>query len=126
MIATITHLKPPDQWRPGMTLEKLIAEMDAKLAMPGVQNIWTQPIINRIEMLTTGIRTEIGVKVFGGDLNELERLSREVAAVLREVPGTANVSPEPLTGASYSHIKIDRQAPTRYGIDVKATQERID
>src|SRR5262245_64768138 len=126
MIATITHLKPPDQWRPGMTLEKLIAEMDAKLAMPGVQNIWTQPIINRIEMLTTGIRTQIGVKIFGGDLNELERLSHEVAAVLREVPGAANVSPEPLTGAPYIDIEIDRQAAARYGIDVKAIQDVID
>src|SRR5262245_35372557 len=126
MIATITHLKPPDQWRPGMTLEKLIAEMDAKLAMPGVQNIWTQPIINRIEMLTTGIRTQIGVKIFGGDLNELERLSHEVAAVLREVPGAANVSPEPLAGATYIDIDIDRQAAARYGIDVKAIQDVID
>jgi len=80
MNETIVHLKPPDQWRPGMTREKLIAEMDAKLAMPGVQNIWTQPIINRIEMLTTGIRTQIGVKIFGGDLNEIERRSRSPAA----------------------------------------------
>src|SRR5262245_57508616 len=126
MNETIVHLKPPDHWRPGMTREKLIAQMDAKLAMPGVQNIWTQPIINRIEMLATGIRTQIGVKIFGGDLNELERLSREVAAVLREVPGAANVSPEPLTGAPYIDIKIDRQAAARYGIDVKAIQDVID
>jgi Cu(I)/Ag(I) efflux system membrane protein CusA/SilA len=126
MNETVVHLKPPDQWRPGMTREKLIAEMDAKLAMPGVQNIWTQPIINRIEMLTTGIRTQIGVKIFGSDLNELERLSREVAAVLRDVPGAANVSPEPLTGAPYIDIKIDRQAAARYGIDVKAIQDVID
>jgi copper/silver efflux system protein len=126
MNETIVHLKPTDQWRPGMTREKLIAEMDAKLAMPGVQNIWTQPIINRIEMLTTGIRTQIGLKIFGGDLNELERLSREVAAVLRDVPGAANVSPEPLTGSPYIDIKIDRQAAARYGIDVRAIQDVID
>src|SRR5215510_14969791 len=100
--------------------------MDAKLAMPGVQNIWTQPIINRIEMLTTGIRTQIGVKIFGGDLSQLERLSREVAAALRDVPGAANVSPEPLTGAPYIDIEIDRQAAARYGIDVKAIQDVID
>ena len=125
MNETVVHLKPPDRWRPGMTREKLIAEMDAKLAMPGVQNIWTQPIINRIEMLTTGIRTQIGVKIFGSDLNELERLSREVAAVLRDVPGAANVSPEPLTGAPYIDIKIDRQAAARYGVDVKAIQDVI-
>jgi copper/silver efflux system protein len=126
MNETIVHLKPENEWRPGMTREKLMAEMDAKLSMPGVQNIWTQPIINRIEMLTTGIRTQIGVKIFGGDLNELERLSREVAAVLRDVPEAANVSPEPLTGAPYIDVKIDRQAAARYGIDVKAIQDVID
>src|SRR5215510_7177716 len=126
MNETIVHLKPADQWRPGMTREKLIAEMDAKLQMPGVQNIWTQPIINRIEMLTTGIRTQIGVKVFGSDLNELERLSHEVAATLRSVQGAANVSPEPLTGAPYIDIEIDRQAAARYGIDVKMIQDVID
>ncbi len=126
MNETIVHLKPSEQWRPGMTREKLIAEMDARLAMPGVQNIWTQPIINRIEMLTTGIRTQIGVKIYGGDLNELERLSHEAAAALRKVPGAANVSPEPLTGAPYIDIKIDRQAAARYGIDVRAIQEVID
>ncbi|HEV2666888.1 MAG TPA: CusA/CzcA family heavy metal efflux RND transporter, partial [Blastocatellia bacterium] len=126
MNETIVHLKPSSQWRPGMTREKLIAEMDAKLAMPGVQNIWTQPIINRIEMLTTGIRTQIGVKIFGSDLNELERLSHEVAAMLRNVPGAANVSPEPLTGAPYIDIEIDRQAAARYGVDVKMIQDVID
>src|SRR5262245_3235694 len=126
MNETIVHLKPPSQWRPGMTREKLIAEMDAKLAMPGVQNIWTQPIINRIEMLTTGIRTQIGVKIFGGDLNELERLSHEVASALRNVPGAANVSPEPLTGAPYIDIEIDRKAAARYGVDVKMVQDVID
>jgi Cu(I)/Ag(I) efflux system membrane protein CusA/SilA len=91
-----------------------------------VQNIWTQPIINRIEMLTTGIRTEIGVKIFGGDLGELERLSHEVAAALRKVPGAANVSPEPLTGAPYIDIRVNRQAAARYGIDVKAIQDVIN
>ncbi len=126
MNETIIHLKDPRTWRPGMTREKLIADMDERLAMPGVQNIWTQPIINRIEMLTTGIRTEIGVKIFGSDLNELERLSHEVAAELRRVPGAANASPEPLTGAPYVDITIDRAAAARYGIDVRAIQEVID
>jgi Cu(I)/Ag(I) efflux system membrane protein CusA/SilA len=126
MNETIVHLKPPAEWRAGMTREKLVAEMDARLAMPGVQNIWTQPIINRIEMLTTGIRTQIGVKIYGGDLNELERLSHATAAALRNVSGAANVSPEPLTGAPYLDIRIDRQAAARYGIDVQAVQEVID
>ena len=126
MNETIVHLKPPDQWRPGMTRDKLIAEMDEKLTMPGVSNIWTQPIINRIEMLTTGIRTEIGIKIYGSDLNELERLSKEVATVVQTVKGASNVSPEPLTGQPYIDIKIDRQAAARYGIDVMAIQEVID
>jgi Cu(I)/Ag(I) efflux system membrane protein CusA/SilA len=126
MNETIVHLKPPSEWRPGMTREKLIAEMDAKLSMPGVQNIWTQPIINRIEMLTTGIRTEVGVKIYGSDLQELERLSNEAAAALRDVPGAGNVSPEPLTGAPYLDLKLDRQAAARYGIDVQAIQEVVD
>ncbi len=126
MNETIVHLKQPDQWRPGMTREKLIGEMNDKLTMPGVTNIWTQPIINRIEMLTTGIRTEIGVKIYGSDLAELERRSREVASVLQTVPGAANVSPEPLTGQPYIDIKIDRQAAARYGIDVAAIQNVVD
>src|SRR5262247_134283 len=126
MNETIVHLKPPDQWRAGMTREKLVDEMNQKLTMPGVTNIWTQPIINRIEMLTTGIRTQIGVKIFGSDLSELERLSHEVAATLRNVPGAANVSPEPLTGAPYIDIEIDRQAAARYGVDVKMVQDVID
>jgi len=126
MNETIVHLKQPDQWRPGMTREKLIEEMNDKLTMPGVTNIWTQPIINRIEMLTTGIRTEIGVKIYGSDLAEIERRSREVASVLQTVPGAANVSPEPLTGQPYIDIKIDRQAAARYGIDVAAIQNVVD
>src|SRR5499433_3185651 len=83
MNETIVHLKSPDQWRAGMTRERLIAEMDEKLRMPGVTNIWTQPIINRIDMLTTGIRSEIGVKLFGSDLTELEAKAREVADAVR-------------------------------------------
>jgi Cu(I)/Ag(I) efflux system membrane protein CusA/SilA len=126
MNETIVHLKQPDQWRPGMTREKLIGEMNDKLTMPGVTNIWTQPIINRIEMLTTGIRTEIGVKIYGSDLAEIERRSREIASVLQTVPGAANVSPEPLTGQPYIDIKIDRQAAARYGIDVAAIQNVVD
>jgi Cu(I)/Ag(I) efflux system membrane protein CusA/SilA len=126
MNETIVHLKQPNQWRPGITREKLIAEMNDKLTMPGVTNIWTQPIINRIEMLTTGVRTEIGVKIYGSELAEIERRSREVASVLQTVPGAANVSPEPLTGQPYVDIKIDRQAAARYGIDVAAIQSVVD
>jgi Cu(I)/Ag(I) efflux system membrane protein CusA/SilA len=94
--------------------------------MPGVQSIWTQPIINRIEMLTTGIRTEIGIKIFGSGIDELERLSHTVASELRKLPGVSNASPERLTGAPYLDITIDRQAAARYGIDVGAIQDVID
>jgi Cu(I)/Ag(I) efflux system membrane protein CusA/SilA len=126
MNETIVHLKPRDQWRSGMTREKLIAEMDEKLQMPGVTNIWTQPIINRIEMLSTGIRTQVGVKIFGSDLNELEELSRAVASILRAIPGASDVYPEQITGAPYIDIEIDRQQAARYGIDVQALQDVID
>src|SRR5438046_6614412 len=115
MTETIVHLKPPEQWRAGLPRESLVSEMDEKLRMQGVTNIWTQPIINRIEMLTTGIRTEVGIKIYGGDLNELEKRSREVASVLQTVPGAANVSPEPINGAPYIDIKLDRRAAARYG-----------
>jgi copper/silver efflux system protein len=126
MVETIIHLKPRDQWREGMTRERLVDEFDEKLQMPGVFNIWTQPIINRIEMLSTGIRTQVGVKIFGADINELERLSREVAAQLKTVHGWADVYPEQITGAPYIDIDVDRQAAARYGIDVGAIQEMID
>ncbi|HWP45126.1 MAG TPA: CusA/CzcA family heavy metal efflux RND transporter, partial [Blastocatellia bacterium] len=126
MNETIVHLKPQDQWRPGMTREKLVAEMDDRLQMPGVTNIWTQPIINRIEMLSTGIRTQVGVKIFGSDLSELEKISREVASALKSVPGASDVYPEQITGAPYIDIQIDRQAAARYGIDVGMIQDVID
>ncbi|HXG93979.1 MAG TPA: CusA/CzcA family heavy metal efflux RND transporter [Blastocatellia bacterium] len=126
MNETIVHLKPMDEWRAGITREKLVAEMDEKLQMPGVTNIWTQPIINRIEMLSTGIRTQVGVKIFGSDINELESRSREVAAVLKAIPGAADVYAEQITGAPYIDIRINREAAARYGIDVGAIQDVID
>ncbi len=126
MNETIIHLKPEDQWRDGMTREKLVAEMDAALRMPGVTNIWTQPIINRIEMLATGIRSQVGVKIFGHDLDTLEQVSRQIADAVRSVPGAADVYPEQIGGAPYIDIKIDRQAAARYGIDVGTIQEVIE
>ena len=126
MNETIIHLKPQSEWRPGMTREKLVAELDQALRMPGVTNIWTQPIINRIEMLSTGIRSEVGIKIFGNDLNKLEELSRKVADVARTVPGGADVYPEQIGGAPYVDIKIDRRAAARYGIDVMTIQQVIE
>lgn len=126
MNETIIHLKPESEWRSGMTREKLIGEMDDKLRMPGVTNIWTQPIINRIEMLATGIRTQVGVKIFGNDLKELEMLSRQVADAVKKIPGAVDVYPEQIGGSPYLDIKIDRQAAARYGIDVSVIQETIE
>ena len=126
MNETIIHLKPESLWRAGMTREKLVAELDAALQMPGVTNIWTQPIINRIDMLATGIRSEVGIKIFGNDLNTLEQLSRKIAAAAQTVEGAANVYPEQIGGAPYLDIDIDRTAAARYGIDVAEIQEVIE
>ena len=126
MTETVVSLKPQAQWRPGMTREKLIAELDEATALPGVANIWTQPIINRINMLTTGIRSEVGVKVFGSDLKVLEDRARAVAETLRRIPGAVDVYPEQVSGAPYLDIRVDRQAAARYGIGVGAIQDVIE
>jgi Cu(I)/Ag(I) efflux system membrane protein CusA/SilA len=126
MTETIVHLKPRDQWRPGMTLDRLRAEMSSAAQMPGVSNIWTMPIINRIDMLTTGLRSEVGVKIYGNDLTTLENLARQVADVVRHVPGAANVYPEQVTSGQYLNIAIDRAAAARYGIGVGDVQQVIE
>ncbi len=126
MNETIIHLNPPEQWRPGMTREDLITEMDEKLRMPGITNIWTQPIINRIEMLSTGIRTQVGIKIFGNDLKQLEAISRQVAETVKKVRGSADVYPEQIGGSPYIDIKINRPAAARYGIDVGVIQDTIE
>jgi copper/silver efflux system protein len=126
MTETVINLKPPSAWRPGMTREKLIAELDEATALPGVANIWTQPIINRINMLTTGIRSEVGVKVFGSDLTVLQERARAVADVLRTIPGAADVYPEQVTGAPYLDVRVNREAAARYGITVGTIQDVIE
>ena len=126
MTETIVHLKPRDQWRPGMTLPKLKSAMDRAVSLPGVANIWTQPIINRIDMLTTGIRSEIGVKLFGSDLNQLEAKAREVADAVRAVKGASDIYPEQVTGGLYLDIKPNRESAARYGIDVGEVQNVIE
>jgi copper/silver efflux system protein len=126
MTETIVNLKPESEWRPGMTREKLIGELDAATTLPGVSNIWTQPIINRINMLTTGIRSEVGVKIFGNDLKVIEERARAVAEVLRKLPGAVDVYPEQVTGAPYLDIRVNREAAARYGITVGAIQDVIE
>src|SRR5213080_1131300 len=126
MTETVVSLKPEREWRPGMTREKLIGQLDEATTLPGVSNIWTQPIINRINMLTTGIRSEVGVKVFGNDLNALQERARVIADVLRPIPGAADVYPEQVTGAPYLDIRVKREAAARYGITVGAVQDVIE
>ncbi len=126
MTETIVHLKPKDEWRPGMTLDGLRAEMGRAVQLPGVSNIWTMPIINRIDMLTTGIRSEVGVKIFGTELTVLEQLAREVADSVRRVPGASNVYPEQVTSGQYLNIEVDRPAAARYGIGVGDIQQVIE
>jgi copper/silver efflux system protein len=126
MTETIVHLKPKDHWRAGMTVDRLRAEMGRAVQLPGVSNIWTMPIINRIDMLTTGIRSEVGVKIFGNDLTVLEMLARRVAEVVRQVPGAGNVYPEQVTSGQYLNIEVDRASAARYGIGVGAVQEVVE
>ena len=125
MFETVINLKPESEWRPGMTVDKLIAEMDQALQFPGVANAWTMPIKARIDMLSTGIRTPIGIKVFGKDLAEIERLAKEIEAVVRTVPGTTSAYAERLTGGYYLEIEPDRMALARYGLAVGDLQEVI-
>jgi len=118
MFETVINLKPESEWRPGMTIDKLIAEMDKAMQFPGVANSWTMPIKARIDMLSTGIRTPVGVKVFGNNLDEIEGLARQIEAVVKKVPGTTSVFAERITGGFYLDIEPDRIALARYGLAV--------
>ncbi len=125
MMETIVNLKPESQWRPGMTLDRLVAEMDRSLQFPGVSNAWTMPIKARIDMLSTGIRTPIGIKVFGSDLGEIERVARRIETVVRAVPGTASAYAERVLGGYYLNIDPDRGALARYGVSMGDFQEVV-
>jgi Cu(I)/Ag(I) efflux system membrane protein CusA/SilA len=125
MFETVINLKPESEWRAGLTTDGLIAEMDRALQFPGVSNAWTMPIKARIDMLSTGIRTPIGIKVFGRDLNEMERLAKEIEAVVKQVPGTTSAFAERITGGFYLNIEPDREQLARYGLAVGDLQEVI-
>ncbi len=118
MTETIINLKPEHEWRPGMDIDQLIAELDQALQIPGVANAWTMPIKNRIDMLATGIRTPVGIKVFGNDLTEIETIARQIEAVVKTVPGTTSAYAERITGGYYLDIEPDRLALARYGLAV--------
>ncbi|MGB9117097.1 efflux RND transporter permease subunit [Bradyrhizobium sp.] len=125
MFETIVNLKPKEEWRPGVTVDGLIAEMDKALQFPGVSNAWTMPIKARIDMLSTGIRTPIGVKVIGTDLVEIDRLAKQIEQVLKTVPGTSSAYAERGIGGYYLDVTPDRAALARYGIMVQDVQDVI-
>jgi Cu(I)/Ag(I) efflux system membrane protein CusA/SilA len=125
MIETTITLRPRSEWRPGMTADRLIAAMDSAVRMPGVTNAWTMPIQGRIDMLATGIRTPVGIKLFGPDLAELERLGREVEGAVRGVPGTRSAFAERAVSGYYLDIDIDRAAAARHGLNVGDVQAVI-
>ncbi len=126
MFETIITLKDKKFWRKGITGEKLIREMNDALQIPGVSNIWTQPIINRIDMLATGIRTSVGVKVFGPDLNEIQKIAQEVESVVRNVRGAADLYSEKIVGKPYIEFKIKRDQIARYGLTIRDVQDVIE
>jgi len=125
MFETIINLKPKSEWRTGVTIDSLKAEMDKALQFPGVSNAWTMPIRARIDMLSTGIRTPVGVKVFGTDLGEMEKISRQIETTLRKVQGTSSAYAERLIGGYYLDIVPDRAALGRYGLNVGDVQDVI-
>ncbi len=125
MFETVINLKPDSEWRSGMTTDKLIAELDTALQFPGVANSWTMPIKARIDMLSTGIRTPIGIKVFGKDLGEMEKLAKEIEAVVKTVPGTTSAFAERITGGFYLNITPDREQLARYGLAIGDLQDVI-
>ena len=125
MFETTVKLKPRDQWRPGMTPERLVDELDAAVKIPGLANIWIPPIRNRIDMLATGIKSPIGVKISGADLNLIDRVAAQVEQVAKTVPGVSSALAERLTGGRYVDIQIDRIAAGRYGLNIADVQSIV-
>ncbi len=122
MFETTIQFKPRDQWRPGMTPAKLVDELDRTVKVPGLANVWVPPIRNRIDMLATGIKSPIGVKVSGADLAEIDRIAHDVETVAKSVPGVSSALAERLTGGRYADVDIDRAAAARYGLNIADVQ----
>ncbi|MEP6967568.1 MAG: efflux RND transporter permease subunit, partial [Pseudomonadota bacterium] len=125
MFETVIQFKPRDQWRPGMTPDKLVEELDRRVKIPGLAAIWVQPIRNRIDMLATGIKSPIGVKVSGDDLAQLDRIGREVETAAKTVPGVSSALAERLSGGRYINVAIDRAAAARYGLNIADVQSVV-
>lgn len=126
MIETIIMLKPRGEWRDGITKADIVRELDTKLQIPGVVNGWTQPIINRINMLSTGIRTDVGIKVYGQDLNTIASVSEKVKVALEGTPGVADLYVEPITGGKYLSIDVRRADLGRYGLNVEDVNQTVE
>ncbi len=125
MLETTIQFKPRAEWRAGMTPEKLVEELDARLKIPGMANVWVQPIRNRIDMLSTGIKSPVGIKIGGADLATLEKLGEEVERIMKKVPGSSSVIAERVTGGRYIDVKIDRLKIARYGLNIEDVQSFI-
>ncbi|MGE5430334.1 MAG: efflux RND transporter permease subunit [Syntrophomonadaceae bacterium] len=126
MIETIILLKPKSEWRPGITKQDIISELDQKLQIPGVRNGWTQPIINRINMLATGVRTDIGFKIFGPNLDTLEAYAIRAEQILKDVPGAADVVADRVQNGYYMDIQVKRDVAARYGVNIRDLQDIIE
>lgn len=125
MLETTIQLKPRSEWRDGLTTERLIEELDAVLEVPGMANVWVQPIRNRIDMLATGIKSPVGIKISGNDLAVLEALGRRIEQAVKSVPGASSVIADRVTGGRYIDVKIDRLAAARYGLNVADIQQLV-
>ncbi|MFJ3002853.1 efflux RND transporter permease subunit [Serratia liquefaciens] len=125
MLETTIRFKPRDQWRPGMTMDKLVAELDAVVKVPGIANVWVPPIRNRLDMLATGIKSPVGIKVNGNNMGDIERISGQIEQVVKQVPGVTSALAERITGGRYVDIDIDRQRAARYGVSVKELQSMV-
>ena len=125
MLETTIRFKPRDQWRPGMTMDKLVAELDAMVKVPGIANVWVPPIRNRLDMLATGIKSPVGIKVNGNNMADIERISGQIEQVVKQVPGVTSALAERITGGRYVDIDIDRQRAARYGVSVKELQSMV-
>jgi Cu(I)/Ag(I) efflux system membrane protein CusA/SilA len=126
MSETTVTFKPVSEWPKGLTKDAILARLDDKLQIPGVTNIWTQPIRNRIDMLSTGIRTQVGIKVFGPDLTVIEQKSEEIKEIVRKIPGAVDLYAERTTGSPYLEMTVDRAAADRYGLNVADVEDTIE
>ncbi|VUS82817.1 Cation efflux system protein CusA [Klebsiella pasteurii] len=125
MLETTIQFKPKSEWRPGMTMDKLISELDNTVKVPGIANVWVPPIRNRLDMLATGIKSPVGIKVNGNNLAEIEKTAEEIERIVRNVPGVTSALAERLDGGRYIDITIDRVKAARYGVSVKELQSVV-